>query len=493
MKLPDLIPDAFLQYEQCESDDELFAALVREPSLLVDFFYSASDDHTWSTRDHPQFTKKALSWFERECLDNNLAMPFIFKVADAIQNNSLALKPLIDRRVGVKLTDGELFTSAILMIASSDSFRELLRSTPKKEKAITIELKMNAHFFNIVDEYLLHGEGVELWKEEPEALEKVMGLARRWELEELALQAEEILIRYLTRDNVFDRLGEAQKRKWPVLRQGCIDLLNQMKLGIILRAGGLNMLACRFEDLKVHTIDAYKKIKKSVTSLEFVGNQSEKQMFIELIEMTPNLQGLNLGDTDSHLEIFKKLPPNVTQLRLNHCSWINAQALSLFAEVFPKLTHLELVSNPHLGSLAFGMLQQFPELTYLNVARCDLDDDAFKVICAAAARLETINVEGSGDITPFGFTELARISPGLRYIYAGKTQISDGSIIEIAQNCLKLRYLNVAQCRNVTYKGLEELVRLRSSLKTLVVKGCNLSDSEFTALKKERAQLTIIR
>ena len=78
----------------------------------------------------------------------------------------------------------------------------------------------------MISTFIKQGKITDLWKMEPQALLSLIRLAANWELEELVHQCEGILVKYLSRENLFGLLPQANQEGWPILKQGCIDYIN---------------------------------------------------------------------------------------------------------------------------------------------------------------------------------------------------------------------------------------------------------------------------
>lgn len=491
--LPALLPERFLKYGTAGSEQELFEALAKNPIDLIDFFELAGEDETWSVHDHPVFTKLALAFFETKTLQNSLPVAFIYRIADTIQFHHKALSPLLSRGIHLHLKDKVFDTSGLLMVASSDYFRDLIKAYAEEKGSFDLKFDMDSSFFKIFAEYLLTTEVEELWKETPDSLHRIMAQARKWDLEELAILCESVLKRYIDRTNVFEILLTSHAKGWLYLKNACIDFINQMNLGILLEKGDPAQLICRLADLKFHSLDAYSKIQKEVTHLQMSGYLPEETGFIEIVNATPKLKALDLSETIRFVEVYQDLPETLEELILNRCSWVDGKSLGILFTACPHLKRLQLVNNSHLDIGAYAQLQLLSNLQSLNIARNGIRDDAFAVVIAAAQDLEEINLNDCADITPFGFTELARVSPHLHYIYASRTAIDNGSLAEIGEHCERLVLLDISRCVNITQKGIQEIVRIRPSLRTLIVTGTTIAPAILEELKAARPLLTIIQ
>lgn len=483
LPLPGLLPAKFEKYANFRSDQELFEALVQDPHELASFFGHAVEDETWSVRDHAEFTKLVLRWFEKKSLERKLPLEFIYNVADIIQEHAHTLASFVAKDLTIHLKGGDMNASALLMMASSDILREQIDAYCEGGNNPHLTFNVPRDYFKIFDEYFVKERVEELWHESPDTLHKIMDQARNWDLEELAILCEDVLKRYIDRTNVFEQLLTAHANRWPRLKNGCIDYINQMNLGIHLERGAPDQLICQLQDLKFHTVDNYSNIKAAVTRLMFRGKIPEETGFIEVIRETPKLNSLDLSDTDSYAAAYSELPSNLDELILNRCAWLNSSTLGRLFNTCPSITKLQLVSNRQLDINALATLQQLKRLTSLNLARCSLNDTALQVTLAAARRLEELNVNECTEISAFGFTELARSIPELIYLYASKTEIDDGSLAELGMHCKRLMLLDVSRSMNVTFKGVQELVRLCPRLKSIQLSGCPISNASIQELR----------
>lgn len=493
MQLPAILPAHLMRYEKYRTDQELLDALVQTPSDLIDFFQYACDDETWSSRDHIEFTQNALSWFEKKSLQRSIPAPMLNRIADIIQLHPRTLAPHIARGITLHLNDKDYPVSGLLMIASSDYLHELIDAYCEGGRKPELTFDITSQFFKPFDQYILYGDVEDLWREPPEMLHRIMDQARKWDLEELAIQCEDVLKRYIDRSNVMEKLLEAHAKKWPHLKNACIDFINQMHLGIILERGSPDQLICRLQDFKIHTLDAYEQIKSEVTCLQFRGRLTQETGFDEVVQETPKLKSLDLSETDQYVESYSQLPATLTELILNRCSWLNAQTLGALVKTCPNIQILQLVNNVHLDVSAYAVLPQLKKLKSLNIARCKVDNNTFKIVLTAARSLEELNINDCGDITPAGFTEMARITPELAYLSASNTEMDDGSLAEIGLYNKKLIFFDVSFCSSLSKKGILEIVRIRQTLKTLVLKGCDIPLNVINAIKADKPQLTILQ
>ncbi|NXA50721.1 DRC6 protein, partial [Nothocercus julius] len=150
-----------------------------------------------------------------------------------------------------------------------------------------------------------------------------------------------------------------------------------------------------------------------------------------------------------------------------------------------KLVKVSIEGNNRITDLSFKLMSKCcPYIRHIHVADCQKITDAGLKMIAPLKYILILNLAdclriGDGGIKPF-----VEGSSGatLRELNLNNcVRVTDASVIEIAQRCHNLTYLNLRYCENVTDTGIEALGNM-SSLISIDISGTSISDMGLGAL-----------
>lgn len=493
MKLPALMPEELQVYGRVDSEEELLAFLKEKPSDLIRFFEYVCGDETWSGVEHPNFTHELIRFLTDQAHHDRLDRDSIFFVAANIHDHFENLQTLIPKEMTVVLEDGESKTNSLLFQAVSDYFHSRYRVECLKQEEARIRLDTSLQMFELINEFILHGQHPLLWRQEPEVLFKMIDTSRDLEVEEAALQAEDVLKRYIDPANVFDYMMRAQTKRWPHLRSACMEYINHLESDLRLLPSDLNQFFFEFVVISEDALDFFRKLNQLITHLLFRERLPEDSHFGEIVTSCPQLRGVDLSDTLSFNDNLLLIPEEVKELSLVNCQWLDDACLKQMLNHITGLEKLNLRSNVHLNVSTWALLRHYPHLISLNLGRCSqIRDGDLKVILDAGKSLVDLNLEDCGGITDAGFTDLARSANELVFLNLSKTNIGDGALAEMGENLKRLVSIDLSRCEGMTLKGVLDLVRGATQLKVIHLHGVPIDAHAVKTLKQARPSLTII-
>ncbi|KAI7995745.1 F-box/LRR-repeat protein 4 [Camellia lanceoleosa] len=254
-----------------------------------------------------------------------------------------------------------------------------------------------------------------------------------------------------------------------------------------LRVEGLNRLSVRvFEpDLLINFLPRFPNLV-SFQSKKVITNAN-----IELVSKTcPKLEVLNLNYSElrCNLDEFDDMPG---------LDDVNDYGLCAFASACNKLTNVLLRRRCRIGSLGVISLVHFArKLVNLDLGRCNkITDEALQAI-GSATSLRVLNLQGCWLITDRGLASLASgslsrtlkrecgpkvtdtggvaiagIQTLKRLNFSWLINLSDATLVALAQNCLNLEAVDLTGCESITGYGIRAFVN-HEALKELVLVSC---------------------
>lgn len=493
MQLPALCDQSLFFCREAESDAALFQLLVKNPPDLINFFCTACDDETWSL-EHEEFMSAAMKWLTDAFYQDKLMMEFAQRIAQVIRPHYNVLKSIIPLNITLKLKDRDIPFNGLLYGSGSEFIRELLRREcrDKKRKVLHFE-KIEFATFSPLDDYLTSGNTAELLHKDRPQIIKILNLTLLWQLEELSNACQDVLQKYITRENLFETLLKSHKKGRKRLLQFCFDFANNLKLGYRLEDRGVDYLAFEFLDFNENSFDAFEALRESITHLIFSGTTAEEGDFLKVLERCPKLISIDLGRSKAFTDQMREIPVDLKELEFSGCLWLDDEKFLIFAARCPKLTSLKLGSCVKLGLESWGGLQNLVDLHQLELSRCSQIGNAdISLILQATPALNVFNLEDCRSIDDEGFFELTKYGQQFTNLNLKSCKISELPLIEIASHSDVLFTLNLSRCDFITDKAVVELAKNIRTLKRLDISHCEISSGTLKELKVLRPYLTVI-
>jgi hypothetical protein len=493
MQAPLLLPNHLTHYtSSANTDDELLQLLLPKLDDLVLFFEFACEDEKWMDR-HSKFLRFLLRWVTKQYYLGNLSIYYAQRIVKVVQDHHVLLHPFLFFRaalfftIKLKVENDEILVNSLLFGVCSP----ILRGVFKREcfEKLIDEwrlLNVSKHVFHQIEMYILKGEIPELWRVDYADILSLMDQAKVWELKELVKDCAAVLRRYIDPHNVVETILKAHQKGYEEWKEEAYTFFNQQGWGFRFLAGNPSDLKIAFLDFKSETLELFFLFAPWVTHLTFGAGLSREPEFQRILPLSPGLIGVDLSGSDAYVDQFASLPSYLVELALSACFWLRPDHLRQIASQCPHLKKLELAHNTHLTPLTWGELHRFRHLRSLNLARCfQLTSQDLKSIGQGCSLISDLNLEECRGVDHKGLLDLMIISPHLHELNLSYcNQFSDSILIEVALHLNQLTHLQLVNCTGFTDNGLQQLIKLRPTLKFLNVKGCHFSFNVLESIRK---------
>lgn len=463
MDMPVFLPQRLLKYNTAVDDAELLASLIKNRADLLEFFEFAADHETWS-EDHPEFMRSALDWLTQQSFQNRLTQEAAQRIAEKVRLHFPVLSLYMPKNIVVDLEGVSFSVNSLVFGSASPLIQEVIQ-----DKKVVKLTNMTPLSFRAIQEYVTTGNVPDLWKEQEAELIQIHAQATYWGFQDVARACEKILSRYIMRGNVFEKLLQAHQNTWPILQESCCEFINQLELACKVQAS-VDSLSFEFIEFIGTALDTFEKLRHAITHLIFRKNLIEDFMFRDVVNQCPHLVGLDIDDSSSYTENLQSVPKSIQELDISSCGWLQSQHFPLLANAFPNIRKLILRSNIQLNYTSWSQLTLFPLLVDLDISRnTQITDDDFVIILQALPKLTDLKADDCRHITDRGFLEMMRYAPQLVVLSVERTEISDGTLIELVERCTYLKEINISRCTRITPKGIANALRLsKTTLKISV-------------------------
>ena len=495
MDLPETLPSNFenlSSYQRAESDPELLAILLSQSlSGAVSFFEAACDNESWLQR-HLLVAEGFLDQLTNDFSHNHLELNYAQRIAKTIKDHSELLAPHLRCDILVRFKSTTIPCNSLLLGAESSIFRQLIYQA-LSEKRNELQLPgLPPQQFVTVLEYLNTGRVEGLWRFEPDQLQALLKCAVKWELLGLAEQCQEVLVRYLTHDNVVRTLQEAHIQKWSHLKEAACTFLNKQGLGCAFSVTEKG-IAVRLESFQGSTQDFLLALRFLITQLIFTPVSIEYAEIGQLLNQCKNLTSLDCSDTlEFHSSILKG-PRGLKDLSLVQCPWLSVSVLQVLVETYPSLERLFLGGNIDLDYNFFSGLKSFVRLELLNLDYCyQLTDQDLLIIVRSLPQLQGLSLEGCKELSARGFFDIASFLSELTSLNLTRCMVTDGALMEIGRSCSFLKELVLSRCPHISLKGIIHFVQHASMLRRLDLSYSHLTEQEIVAVRQLRPSVEVV-
>lgn len=463
MKTPMLLPEDLLHYTEVESDAQLLKSLIEHPRDLIAFFEYACDDETW-TEIHSLFMEEAVQWIHKKSYEGHLPNLLIQDAAKAIQRHYRFLESFLPTDITIGILDNSFEINSFLFMAASPFFYNLIRTN-------CIEKKSNSFFyygiesleFRIIQEYVYTGEVRELWNLQEEEIMPVLHLARLCQLPVLALNCEQLLLRYVNAARLMEFLKLADQLVLQLIKQRCLELMNQLHEDVSFKIDREELL-CQFYRSTEVTREILTLFSSYITQFIAGNDVMEDKALIPVLNQCPRLKILDIGHTRDYTDLMLEVL-HIRELILSGSLWLRDEHLKKMISVFEGLEKLDLTNCIDITAKGWGELIKLPRLRVLSLHGCDhLTDSALQLITAAARHLQELDLGGCVNLTHVGFQQLATVAMGLTALDLSRTALDDESLLEIVSRLPQLRLLNLTRCHNISKLGIANALKRASSL-----------------------------
>lgn len=470
MQLPSTTPEKFKALSREGSDQELFQALAARTDEFIDFFCSAAEDETWSS-EHGVFYELALAWLTRQYVEGKLLDRNALRLIQAFQEHYAILKSYLPRPVEIELSDHSIACSPLVLGTLSPYFRIQLKQLPWYKGHQ--KMKLTGQSLILVD-YALKamesGAAEDLWKFEESWIEKLLLLAEEWGASRLAGECQEVLTRYISKDEVEKQLAAAYHMHRTVLLKRCVEIFNEKHQSGMLFICGEWDLGFEFYDFTENAFSAFEYVKRWIIRLHLIDNLIADVRFKEVLESCPKLISLDLSKTTEWSPYFDAISGKVYELNLSQCSWLEDRLLGTLAGLLPNVSSLSLAQNTQLTYKGFALLKGFRSLRGLSLARCSqLDGESLSLIIQGAPSLSELDLAGCRKVSDAAFYEIGKKLPHMRKLNLSRSLVTDGVLVDICSKCREMEALYLNHCLNISLNGLRSALEKAQNLRRLEI------------------------
>ncbi|KAJ9089329.1 hypothetical protein DSO57_1014111 [Entomophthora muscae] len=189
--------------------------------------------------------------------------------------------------------------------------------------------------------------------------------------------------------------------------------------------------------------------------------------------------------------------PQLQHLSLSRCSQLGDEEFFILAEGrLNNLTHLNLANLTQLSDLALGsIVRRRPPLTWLDISGCNMiTENGFQVLTEGLRGLKFLGADSCPRVTDRTLRRLGNNLHQLQRLALGGCEgITDPGIYALLRGCKSLTRLELDNCPNITDAMLRCLTTwIPNNLTSLDVFDCrNLSHKVLQEVVRERPSLDI--
>jgi hypothetical protein len=495
MRTPLFFPVQLDYCNELQTPEEVLTELQKH-SLedMLMFFEACCEDETWTHEFGGPYLKKIFDWMTKEFLEGRLPLEIARRAAAAVQQHPLSMQPLITEDIRFKIDGIVEPANSLLFGSSTQFFRDLIQREAVENKAEQIPLQgLNHPLFQMIKEFLYTGTIELLWKSEASEVLTLLRKSSELDIAALTNYTGWVYKRYLDRENVLEILQIAVKEGLETLKQGCCEFLSHQNLGVKFIADKPSQLSVELFSVNEEGWDILGRIVKFITHVTCHGSTVEKSELVLFLRRFTRLIGLNLSQSPNiNPELLDSLP-EVAELDLTACYWLNDDALIKIIERCPQISRLILAENAQLTYRSWGALTHAQRLSGidLNESR-NFGDDELDLLLTSCPGLSSLSLAGCTKITSKHMNQIGKRCRGMKELNLSSCRmIGEQGFIDLALNCPSLQELDVSYCGGITEDALNQIIQNLGGLKHLNLKGCFISEDSVAQHLKDRPSLQI--
>lgn len=493
MDLPALLPKELKYTSVAETNRNLFNILIKNPQDFIVFFEYATDDETWSEK-HSEFMTEAIQWMTNRYFQDKFMVEMAHRAIAKIREHYYILDPFVPKNLTFLLNGSKNEVSSLMWGGSSEYLRNMIRQECRDRNTKTLELEdVTPEVFDQVEEYIKTGDVKGLLSKEKDEILDVLHQATEWGLLGLMELCQGNIKKYISRSNVIEILIEAHDERWQLLKDFCIDFINDLDVGVQLDKTSQEILAMEFLNFREDAMEIFEAMRFNITHLICGHNLTDEAGFSDVINRCPSMVCLDISRTRSFTDRLLDIPDPLEELDISKCEWLTNKNFKKMIEICPNLIKILLASNAQLNYSTWAMLKDLRRLEKLDISRCyQIKDVDFKLILQACRNVTHFYLEECTGLSDNAFLELGKNIPNLTDLDASRTNISDSGLIDLMMRCKHLITLRVNHCTNFTRKGILDAVHNAPNLKILDITKCGTTEETLTKIKKARPFLELI-
>ena len=479
-----LLPEHLSQYAGIEDSEALIEALTAKPSDFIPYFECACQDETWAAA-HGEFITKAIALATSYFMERKLNAEELQRVIATIQRHYDALEPFIYYDVTFTVGDKKIKGNAMLYAAHCDYLDNAIRQIYVRDADNQLEIvNVDPKVFLLVEHYIRNGNIDDFRRRGVEQMLNLLWRASAWQMSDLRDRTQELIIRLLTLENVFELLRLATEEDWKLIKTACTTLINESAMGILVEDRGTRLLSLELLDFKDKTLDKFNLLKGLVTHLIIGGALTDDPFFSKAIKSCPKMISLDISRSFSFNQRLLEIPETLLQLDISQCQWLTSTVLRRLLKLFPHLEKLTIACNDQINYQGWAELRNAKKLRMLDISRCpQITDEDFKVILQGCKDVIELRMEECRKLTEKAFFDLSKSLPQLTVLSVARCGITDAALIELATRLTRLYYLDITRCLAISNKGIIETVRHAANLREFCIAHCRFPADSIPDLK----------
>ncbi|CAH1639738.1 unnamed protein product [Spodoptera littoralis] len=249
---------------------------------------------------------------------------------------------------------------------------------------------------------------------------------------------------------------------------------------------------------------------QSLEELDINSLNIDQTGVIMISERLPNLRMLNLSYcfnavTDTSVQVIFKNQLLLQILKLSHCDKVSDAGLTGMGKVEikegedgPIMSNIDeshMSPKIHLGSRAEEEIVRDAKRKKDVMLMCEkLSMDSYTGYSLARLRsLKELDISGCNRITDVSLTYAFNFKELIKLNLSRCQQITYEGIEHLVKNCPSIEYINLIDCYNLNDKAVEDITKNLQRLKHLELRGCNqLSDKTLEAVRAYCSKLQFL-
>ena len=420
-------------------------------------------------------------------MDDRLAEEYAQEVLKSVHEHFSILDQVLPRPIQVAMGEITLTINPLIVGISSRYLRDLIRKECyEKHKKILSFAVNDPHLAMSLLKYMETGNIDDLWKWHEQELIALAELTDQWDLKKLSDECQRVLCRYISKENVIERLISAQQLQKSILRDKCFLVFNASFKCAEIYPVVPEGLGFEFKNFLDEAMWVFDRLKGSITHLSFNEKLDDEDKIKKIVNQCSHLIGLNISSGDVWSRLFQCIPAQVQELNMARTEWLNDKVFRQLAEYAPQIKAMNLSENIQLTYLGFGDLRLFRDLEQLNLSNCNqLGESELSIVLQSAPHLVNLNVFGCKKLSDLAFYDLARYAKLLEVLDVSRTAILDGALIEIGHRCLKMRVMSLDHCLSISDWGLREFLKYAKNVIQISLKESLISEDTLTFIRKQ--------
>ena len=498
MQAPDFLPEHLKVYCSCTHPQELMVALANRPEDCVAFFEYACKDITWAAT-FPEWLGMVIRWAAKAYYLKQLSAHDAKRFVEIVQTHFsqlsayLFFRPSLFSTFSLEAEGREILVNSLLFGVMSPFFRELFENGYGQWKDWVSLSTISSRWLERTKTYVEQGTIPDLWKESEEELFAFMRQAKMWQLFTLEKECASILKRYLTEENILDRLLMAHERFDGAWKEECRLFFNRLALGWEVMAAPLVDFRLVMVNNRQDTLDLFLKFSRVLTHLGCFPQLPMDPIFEKLVRESPKLVGLDLSSA-VEFHNWSIFPEHLEELRLASLPWLGVADIREVASWCSRIKTLSLAGNGHLRALFFAELYRFSELLSLDLSECpQLQIGDLRVLVQGLPQLHELSLSGCVQLTDAAMGGLAHHLPHIRSLSLERChEITDRTVQDLGTRLPHLMKLSLKHCFRITEKSIVRLLHTQPNLEEIDVEGVFLTPSARQRLERHFPHLRLI-